>query len=341
MSVDILSDVLRQVRLRGALYFKLNGGSEFAAEVPAAQAIAAAIFPYSDHVMEYHVVLSGSCWCQIPGGPPTRLQAGDIMLFPHGDSHVVSSSPGMRAPVNVERYYAMPAVQLPLGVSVRGIQKEIGQEMDDPCTQVVCGFLGCDLRPFNPLISTLPRLMHIPADPAHAWIISFLLQATEESLQQRAGGEVMLERLSEMMFVNAVRRHLEIMPPETAGWLSGLRDRQVSRALALMHEDPAAPWTVDELGQKIGMSRSALHDRFAAIVGMTPMQYLTNWRVQVASNRLRDSNATIATIAQEVGYSAEAAFTRAFRRVVGMPPAAWRRELRTARTRPDQGEQPA
>ena len=194
-------------------------------------------------------------------------------------------------------------------------------------TTVVCGFISYDARPFNPLIAALPRMLHLRASDAGGWIAQFLQQAVSESNANRPGSEAMLARMSEMLFVDAVRRYVEILPPEGTGWLAGLRDRFVGRALALLHEKPAEAWTIDELGRQVGLSRSALHERFVQFVGQPPMQYLAHWRMQLASGLLRSSNSTVATIALEVGYDSEAAFARAFKRLVGMPPAAWRRAL--------------
>jgi len=198
-----------------------------------------------------------------------------------------------------------------------------------PCglTTIVCGFISCDVKPFNPLIATLPRLLHLRASEVGGWGAQFLQQAVAESHASRPGSEAMLARMSEMLFVDAVRRYVEVLPPEGTGWLAGLRDRFVGRALALLHEKPAEAWTIDELGRQVGLSRSALHERFVQFVGQAPMQYLAHWRMQLASGLLRSSNSTVATIALEVGYDSEAAFARAFKRLVGMPPAAWRRAL--------------
>ena len=192
-------------------------------------------------------------------------------------------------------------------------------------TTLVCGFIGCDARPFNPLLATLPRLMHLPAGRGNDCSSQFATFAASESASRRPGGEALLERLSEMMFVDAIRRHVDTLPAESTGWLAGLRDRIVGRALMLLHERPAAAWTIDELGNQVGLSRSALHQRFVDLVGQPPMQYLTRWRMQLASRLLRDTQQSVAAIALDVGYDSEAAFTRAFRRAAGMPPAAWRR----------------
>lgn len=195
-------------------------------------------------------------------------------------------------------------------------------------TTLVCGFLGCDLHPFNPLIASLPRLLHLRGNSSQDWAAQCFRQAAAESLDRQPGGEAVLERLSEMMFVDAVRRHLAALPDDSRGWLAGLRDRFVGRALSLMHGAPANAWTVDELSRRVGLSRSALHERFAHMVGQTPMQYLTNWRMQAGASLLRDTPATVESVALEVGYESEAAFARAFKRLVGVPPAAWRRRAK-------------
>ncbi|SAK55995.1 AraC family transcriptional regulator [Caballeronia glebae] len=326
MSHDILSDVLRTVRLRGALFFHVSGNRSWAAEAPPASDIASIVMPECEHVMEYHVVTRGSCWGAIVGEAPVRLASGDIIVFPHGDAHVISSAPGIRAEIDVAAWSAK-IDQLPFTLTYDAVEARNNPSPDDAYeTMLVCGFLGCDLRPFNPLIATLPRLLHLKETGAQGWINHFMQQAVVESRHKRPGGEAMLERMSEMMFVDAVRRYVDVLPDESRGWLAGLRDRFVGRALAVMHDAPAHEWTVEELGERVGLSRSALHERFVEIVGLPPMQYLVNWRMQVAAGLLRNTNSTIAGVAQDVGYASEAAFIRAFKRLVGKPPATWRRE---------------
>jgi AraC-like DNA-binding protein len=323
MGPDILSEVLRSVRLRGALFFFVNGARGWAAEAPAASEIAGLAMPGVEHVMEYHMVTEGQCWAAIVGENPVRLNTGDVVLFPHGDPHVLSSAPGMRAPVAAKEYFGH-AGKPPFTVHLDGAMQP--REDDRGETTIVCGFLGCDLRPFNPLIASLPRVLHLAARDEQAWGALFMRQAVIESHGDRPGSQAVLERMSEMMFVDAMRQYVESLPAESGGWLAGLRDRFVGRALTLIHEDPAHDWSVEALGQRVGLSRSALHERFAQMIGLAPMQYLANWRMQVAAALLRDTSATVASIAQEVGYDSEAAFARAFKRVLGRPPAAWRRE---------------
>jgi AraC-like DNA-binding protein len=327
VSQDTLSDVLRTVRLRGAVFYHVTGTGRWAAEAPPSHAIAAAVMPEAEHVIEYHAVVSGECWAALIGQPPARLSSGDVVLFPHGDPHVMSSAPGMRADPNVNQYYEMKTEQLPFSIALEGATAAGTQPSKTDAT-LVCGFLGCDVRPFNPLIATLPRLLHLRAQAGGGWIAQFLQQAVAESAGKRPGGEAMLARMSEMMFVDAVRRFVDELPHDSSGWLAGLRDRFVGRALALMHERPAHDWTMDDLGREAGISRSALHERFVQLIGQPPMQYLTNWRMQIASGLLRNTNATVASVALDAGYDSEAAFARAFKRCVGVPPATWRRDKR-------------
>jgi AraC-like DNA-binding protein len=327
MSQDLLSDVLRGVRLRGAVFFNVSASSEWAAEAPPGKELAPLLMRGVEHVIEYHAVAQGSCWAGIPGGPSVHLCAGDVVMFPHGDAHVVSSSPGMRGDGDFSWFGGAEFDQLPLRVTYTShsvSQTPLPEGSAD--ASIVCGFLGCDLQPFNPLIAALPRLLHLRASDDDAWIAKFTQQAVAESHARRPGGEAMLARMSEMMFVDAVRRYADELPQQSAGWLAGLRDRFVGRALALIHEQPAQDWTIDELGKRVGLSRSALHERFVHLIGVPPMQYLAQWRMQTAARLLLETRATVAAIALDVGYDSEAAFARAFKRMVGTPPAAWRRE---------------
>ena len=249
-------------------------------------------------------------------------------MFPHGDAHVISSAPDApplkRTP---EMVFGTRDFPKPVPLTLHRGQMTPGTPLpaEDADAVMVCGFLGCDLRPFNPLITALPRLLHLPTERAGGWVAHVIEQAAVESYHPRPGGDAILERLAEMMFVDTARRFLDHLPENATGWLAGLRDRYVGKALTLLHERPEHAWTVDELAQQVALSRSALHDRFVQYLAMPPIQYLANWRIQLGSRLLRETSRTVATIAQEVGYDSEAAFSRAFRRLVGSPPAAWRR----------------
>jgi AraC-like DNA-binding protein len=338
MSRDTLSEVLRSVRLRGAVFLHVEGDEPWVAEAPPSRELAAVIMPAVDHMMEYHAVTKGSCWGAVVGERPVRLEAGDVIMFPHGDAHVMSSAPGLRAAAPADRAPLAQLGEVPVFLNFSGDTATLTEPgaCSADCTTLVCGFFGCDMRPFNPLVASLPRLLHVRAANAgnDGWIEQFMRFAVAESREKRPGGEALLERLSETMFVELVRRYLDGLPEGQTGWLAGLRDRFVGRALALMHERPGADWNIDTLAEKVGLSRSALHERFAEFTGQPPMQYLAHWRMQIASGLLTQTNANVASIALEVGYESEAAFSRAFKRATGVPPATWRRQRATLPQRP-------
>jgi AraC-like DNA-binding protein len=284
-------------------------------------------------MIEFHGIVKGSCWGAIAGESPIRLEAGDVILFPQGDPHVMSSAPGMRAPsVDMNLYFSPRPPQLPYALSMceaEGTTASFGGGGGDHAT-VVCGFLGLDARPFNPLLAALPRVLRIPGSTlgTDSWVTTFMRAVVTESNSKRPGGEAVLERMSEMLFVEVLRRHIDSLPPEQTGWLAGMRDPAVGRALSHIHEKPAEAWTLERLGEEAGLSRSSLHERFVHFIGQPPMQYLTQWRMQVAAGRLRDTNAKLAEVALDVGYESEAAFSRAFKRVAGVSPGAWRKVKR-------------
>ena len=328
MSRDTLSDLLRAVRVRGAVFYYVSCSDKWSAEAPPASEIAEAVMPGSEHVIEYHMIAKGNGWAAVDGEAPVKLAAGDVVMFPHGDRHVLSSAPGI-APLrrSAEWVFATRSLPKPMPIAYHHGVVEPGAPIpvDQADTIAVCGFLGCDLRPFNPLIAALPRILHLPAEQASGWARRVIEQAVVESSDVRPGGDAVLERLAEMMFVDAARRYLDTLPEGSLGWLAGLRDRFVGKALELMHARPDHDWTVDDIAREVGLSRSALHERFVQYLGYPPMHYLANWRIQLGSRLLRESNRTVATVALDVGYDSEAAFSRAFKRMVGMSPAAWRR----------------
>jgi AraC-like DNA-binding protein len=194
-------------------------------------------------------------------------------------------------------------------------------------THVVCGFLGCDPRPFNPLIEALPPILHLRRSENN-WLEAFMRFALMEAGEKRMGGSQILSRLGDVMFADLVRRYVESLPQDSRGWLGGLRDRHVGRALKLLHAEPARGWTLDELAKQSGLSRSSFAERFTEFVGIPPMQYLQRWRLQMAASKLLDGVTSIAVVAAQTGYESEAAFSRAFKRVLGEPPAEWRDKRR-------------
>jgi AraC-like DNA-binding protein len=314
---DVLSDVLRSVRLTGAVYFDFDLSSPWVAEAPPSREIAPRVMPGAQRVIEYHLIARGSCWGHAIGEPPIRLEEGDLIVFPQGDAHVMGSEQGLRAAPDMSLF--VRRTTLPM-VYERG-----GGGPDR--TRVICCFLGCDERPFNPLLTALPRTMHLSGagnQAANGWLAVLLNIAVREAATARAGRDNVLARMAELMFVEAVRRYVETLPPAQTGWLAGLRDPVVGQALAALHGSPASAWTVESLARTVGVSRSVLADRFAEMVGQPPMQYLALWRMQLAS-RLLLEGAAPAEVAATVGYESDAAFSRTFKKLVGQPPATWRR----------------
>jgi AraC-like DNA-binding protein len=323
MRADVLSDVLRAVRLTGAVFFDNELSSPWVAEAPPSAKIAGMVMPRAQRVIEYHMVVRGSCWGHALGDEPVRLLAGDLIVFPQGDAHVLSSAPGMRAEPDMAKH-ARPSTPLPMFF-------ELGGGGPDRA-RVICCFLGCDERPYNPLLSALPRVIHVKAaesQGAAGWLGRLLSLAAAESGSGREGSENVLSRLSELMFVETIRQYIETLPPTQTGWLAGLRDAVVGQALALLHGGAAEPWTVEGLARSVGVSRSVLAERFTELVGQPPMQYLALWRMQLASRLLLDGG-PMSAVAPAVGYESEAAFSRAFKKLVGQAPSQWRRAAQAA-----------
>jgi len=322
MSVDTLSEVLRAVRLRGAVFFSVDASAPWVAEAPPARELGPHIMPGVEHVIEYHVITAGSCWGGIVDERAQRLETGDVIVFPQGDAHVISSAPGMRGIPDLDSVRQVVTSRLPVAVKIDGGGAER--------TEVICGFLGCDARPFNPLLSALPRLLHVPSRGTDDRVIDqFVKLALSESLSKRAGADAVLTRLSELLFVEVVRRYLYTLPPENVGWLAGLRDDGIGRVLGRLHERPAHGWSLDTLARQVGMSRSVLAERFSHFVGIPPMQYLAQWRMQLAATLLSSTSLSLAEIAGQVGYGSETALSRAYKRWVGVAPAEWRRGKRS------------
>jgi AraC-like DNA-binding protein len=331
--MDALSDVLRAVRLSGAVFFDIHAAEPWVAETPLGRSVVHAMFPGSEHMISYHVLLEGSCWAIVDGEAPVQLSAGDVIVFPHGDTHVLTSTPGMRKKPNMSMYRRPTEGQLPFTISMGPMPPQgavlpaAGNSASG--ARFVCGFLGCDARPFNPLLAALPRVMRV-SDDANGTLSAYVRFALAESTVPRIGGESVLGRLSELMFLHVVRRYLEGLPPEQTDWLAGLRDEPVGRALAALHRNPARAWTLQSLAREAGISRTVLAERFTQFVGHPPIEYLTSWRMQLAANQLRSSTDSVAEIANRVGYESEAAFSRAFKKAAGAPPSEWRKTPQTS-----------
>jgi AraC-like DNA-binding protein len=326
--VDPLSDVLRTVKLRGALFFLVDATSPWCVEVPAARAFADIILPRARQVISYHVAVAGRGLAGVHGDAPVAVEAGDIIVFPHGDPYRMASAPEAAAELDrqetLQFFRDLAAGRLPF------IIKEGGGRA--PSAQFVCSFLACDLTPYNPILSALPRLLHVRrSDDTPSDLLDRLVELTiAEAQANRVGAQTIRLGLSELMFVEVLRRHLAAAPTERPNWLTALRDPIVGRAITRIHSTPSARWTLDQLARETGTSRSVLSERFAATVGLSPGRYVTMWRLQIAARLLADETDKISSIAERIGFSSEAAFSRAFKRATGQSPANWRATSRPA-----------
>ncbi|HEX9055834.1 MAG TPA: AraC family transcriptional regulator [Gemmatimonadales bacterium] len=317
--MDPLSDVLRVVRLDGAFFYAVEAAEPWSVEAVAAKDLSPRILPAAEHLISYHILIQGRCYGGVVGEEQVELLPGDVIVFPHGDPHVMSSGRGVR--IGPDVHSSAPA---------RYPHTVLLGDQGPRVTSFLCGFLGCDRRPFNPLLAALPRRLHMRG-MSSAWFGAFTRQLTEESRVGRPGADTVLTRLAELMFIEVLRRYLEELPPGQTGWLAGLRDEVVGRVLTLLHARPGHAWTLPELAREAASSRSVVAKRFGELVGQPPMQYLTQWRMQVAATRLAQSGAKVAAIGEEVGYESEAAFSRAFKKATGLAPGAWRETRRTPR----------
>ena len=323
MAEDALSNLLKTVRLTGATFFDIEAQDPWAVRSPAPASILPRILPGADHLISYHVVTAGRCFARIVGGQPIVVEAGEVVVFTHSDPHIMSSSPGLRAdPPAADVLDIAFAGQMPFHLNyVHG---------GPISAKLVCGYLACDAQPFNPLLEALPPVIKVgsPRNGDAGWLGQFIRFAVAEVAEKRAGGETVLTKLSELMFIDILRRYIETLPPQNTGWLAGMRDPLVGKALSLIHDQPAHNWTIETLAKQSGLSRTILAERFAKLVGIPPMHYLAKWRMQIASELLSGSNANIASIAAKTGYESDAAFSRAFKKMIGVPPSAWRLGVR-------------
>jgi AraC-like DNA-binding protein len=327
MAEDALSDVLKSVRLTGATYFDVVAQDPWSVHSPAPDMILPRVLPGADHLIAYHVVTAGRCHASLVGGEAIQLEAGEVVVFTNADPHVMSSHAGMRAePPTADFFELAHAGRLPLHVNLACDGRA--------SVKLVCGYLACDSRPFNPLIEALPPMLKAgdPRSNDSSWLGQFIHHAVAEVADKRAGSESVLTKLSELMFIDVVRRYIETLPPQKTGWLAGLRDPLISKALALIHARPSFSWTIEGLARQCGASRSVLAERFVQVLGVPPIQYLARWRMQVASEMLSRANLNMAAIASEIGYESEAAFSRSFKRMMGVTPSAWRQGIRSDQT---------
>ena len=326
--MDALSDVLKSVRLEGAVYINAEFTAPWCVQSKFGLASVRARLAGAEQVLFFHFLTEGSCKVRLADSADAlEVVAGDLILFPNEDKHLMGSD------LHLTPVEAGSLISADDAADADLIQMRHGG--GGAATRFVCGYLACSRSVCRPLLEALPRVLHIPTGdgPAATLLRDLLRVGVRESSASRPGGGSMLAKLSELMFVEAMRRYVETLPPAGKGWLAGVRDVHIGRALALMHGKPDKAWTVDELAREVALSRSALAERFTALVGEPPIQYLMRWRLALAARTLRSGGDPIARVAERSGYESEAAFSRAFKREFGVPPAAWRRAPSETRTK--------
>ncbi len=315
--MDALSQTLRVVQLVGAIFINARFTAPWCYQSPRADFAAPLLEPGAERVVIFHLVTEGECYVELGREPPLQLKPGDVVVFPDGHAHRMSSQPGLK-----------PATGSRLDAVLARRPRQLAYGGGGAVTRLVCGYLACDARLARMLLAGLPTIVkvNVRGSDAGTWLEASVRYALAEARSPRAGGAGVLAKLAEVLFIEVLRLYMSEQGKGGTGWLAGVGDRIVGAALTLLHKDPAHAWTLEELARKAGASRSVLAERFQHLVGSAPMQYLAQWRMLLASNLLRRSSAPLATIAQEVGYQTDTAFSRAFRREFGSPPAAWRRK---------------
>jgi AraC family transcriptional regulator, alkane utilization regulator len=332
--MDVLSDVLRVVRLSGAVFFTADFSAPWALESPIPEMLASAVMPEAECVVLFHILVEGECEVVCQGHPVTTMETGDVIVFPRGDQHTMRSH-GAATPTPLASIFSPGGYDEPPKLSYGGGGRT---------SRFVCGYLNCDQR-FSPLVQALPTMLLVRSRDDYSaidavdasgsrptvvpqgsgtWLGTTLKFTINEARAARPGNAAMLGRLTELMFVEILREYMHRLPANQGGWLAGLNDAHVGKALRLLHANPTRNWTVGELARESAISRSALAERFTELVGDAPIRYLANWRMQLAKQMLREG-AHVQEVATRVGYESEAAFNRAFKRATGSPPAAWRR----------------
>lgn len=321
--MDALSEVLKAIRLDAAFFYNAEFTAPWSVREPRSELMASHFAPSGGHVIIYHLVTEGRCVAGLERGHPIEIGSGEIVIFPHGDAHVIGN--GSTKTIDLElRLHEI------LGQGLKLTRAGGGGEM----TRIVCGYMSCDPQLSSALLAGLPPLLRVPIrdDAGGQWLENTIRFSVGQAGNLALGGEAVLSKLSEVLFVETIRRYIAQLPPEEIGWLAGARDPEIGRALALLHAAPAKPWTIAVLAREVGLSRSVLAERFRHYLNEPPMSYLTRWRLLLGARMLKSSSRGVADIADEVGYESEAAFNRAFKRQFRIPPARFRRAAQKTMT---------
>ena len=321
--MDVLSEVLKTVKLDGAVFFNGEFSAPWCSREPDSRTMASYFSSGPKHVFIFHLVTEGQCTCRNEeGSPVVPLKAGDIVILPHGNVHLV----GNGSPIKPSN--AIEEMREVLGTGKVLSQFGGGGEL----TRLVCGYLTCDPQLSQVFLAGLPSIVkvHLRDSPSGKWLEDSLRYAVDHAEASGPGGAVVIAKLSELLFVEALRRYIAQLPESQTGWLAGVRDPEVGKALALLHKRPAHPWTIASLAEEVGLSRSVLAERFRHYLSDTPMGYLTRWRLQLAAQVLTTTSKSVAEVAGDVGYESEPSFNRAFKREFGVPPARFRTQTRSS-----------
>jgi AraC-like DNA-binding protein len=321
--MDAFSEVLSTVKLNGAVFFNAEFSAPWGFSAPSGKAMAARIASGAAHLVLYHLVIDGGAVVEMPDGASLVLRPGDVVIFPHGDAHHMSSGKGATRP--------FPNYGIAAKIQARDLSPlRVGGGGET--SRLVCGYLTCDPHLCRPILDGLPAVfaVNIRTDPSGQWLESSIIHLVEEAASARVGSDAMLAKLSEALFVDTLRRHVASLPRRQTGWLTGARDPIVGKSLGLLHSRVAHPWTIADLAGEVGVSRSSLVERFTRFLAEPPMTYLMRWRLQLAVQSLEKTSRGVADIAAEVGYESEAAFSRAFKREFGQPPGRYRSDRRNA-----------
>jgi AraC-like DNA-binding protein len=321
--MDVLSEVLKVVKLESAFFYNAEFSAPWSFRSPQSCKLAPYINQTDGHVIVYHLLIEGQAYAQLEA-KRVAIGPGDIIIFPHGDAHVLESGPAPRTVNGEDELQRIFSEGLKISRIGGGGQ----------VTRLVCGFMVCEPRLSQVFLTGLPPVfkVNIREDQSGQWLENSIRYSIAAASVTGAGGEAVLAKLCETLFAETLRRYIVQLPERQTGWLAGARDPEVGKVLALMHRRPAAPWTIAELASEVGLSRSVLAERFRQYLGEPPVAYLTRWRLQMGAQMLCSTSYSVAQIASEVGYDSEPAFNRAFKRQFGNPPARYRNEERTARS---------